>query len=329
MTAQKKDISDPDVVNEFAAFVGNKLRLDYLYVLTVADVRGTNPRLWNNWKATLFQNLYELAARALREGLDNPIRREQLIQESRSVARALLLDQKLTPEVVESTWKLLPEDYFLRYSGEEIAWHTAQIAAAEDRRQAGFTDVRLHADGMAAVLFARRSQHRFAHATAALGEMGMTILDARITPAANDYSLDTYVFMELDARTEVDAARLAEVRKSLDRVLVAGDASLKKVTRPAPRRVRAFVTKTAIDFTDDRANGRTIMELVAGDRPGLLSDIARIFIDQGVDIETAKVLTIGERAEDVFYITDAGGKPLDDNTKAKLRETILSRLERN
>ncbi|HEY5655797.1 MAG TPA: ACT domain-containing protein, partial [Woeseiaceae bacterium] len=183
--------------------------------------------------------------------------------------------------------------------------------------------------GIAAVLYARRSQHRFAHATAALGEMGMTILDARITPVANGCSLDTYVFMELDTRTEVDSARIAEIRRSLDRVLAATDASLKKVTRPAPRRVRAFVTKTAIDFTDDRANRRTIMELVAGDRPGLLSDIARIFIEQGIDIETAKILTIGERAEDVFYITDASGKPLDNDTKTKLREALLSRLERN
>ena len=329
MTAQKKDISDPNIVNEFAAFVGNKLRLDYLYVLTVADVRGTNPRLWNNWKATLFQNLYELAARALREGLDNPIRREQLIQESRSVARTLLTDKGVDTRAVESAWALLPEDYFLRYSGEEIAWHTELIESVKGRTEPVFADVRPHADGIAAVLFARRSQHRFAHATAALGEMGMTILDARITPPANDFSLDTYVFMELDARTEVDRSRLAEIRRSLGRVLAASDASLKKVTRPASRRVRAFLTKTSIDFTDDRANGRTIMELVAGDRPGLLSDIARVFIDQGVDIETAKVLTIGERAEDVFYITDAGGKPLDDGKKAKLREAILSRLERN
>ncbi|HEY5655428.1 MAG TPA: [protein-PII] uridylyltransferase, partial [Woeseiaceae bacterium] len=325
MTAQKKDISDPNVVNEFAAFVGNKLRLDYLYVLTVADVRGTNPRLWNNWKATLFQNLYELAARALREGLDNPIRREQLIQESHNVAEALLTQQGIAAEAVEAIWALLPDDYFLRYSGEEIAWHTERITEIQNADDPVFADVRLHADGIAAVLYARRSQHRFAHATAALGEMGMTILDARITPVANGCSLDTYVFMELDARTEIDNARLAEIRRSLDRVLAATDASLRKVTRPAPRRVRAFVTKTAIDFTDDRANQRTIMELVAGDRPGLLSDIARIFIEQGIDIETAKILTIGERAEDVFYITDASGKPLDNDTKTKLREALLSR----
>jgi [protein-PII] uridylyltransferase len=125
MTAQKKDISDPDVINEFAKLVGDKTHLDYLYVLTVADVRGTNPKLWNSWKATLFRDLYELTLRALRSGLENPIDREQLIEETQSEARVLLDKAGVAGSTVDSLWQVLPEDYFLRCRAEEIAWHTA------------------------------------------------------------------------------------------------------------------------------------------------------------------------------------------------------------
>ncbi len=328
MTAQKKDLSDPTVINEFAALVGDKLHLDYLYVLTVADVRGTNPKLWNNWKATLFQNLYELTARALREGLDNPIRREQLIHEARSTASQLLHDQGVPGSIVETIWNLVSDEYFLRYSGDEIAWHTALLAEVTAKEDAGFTDVRLHEDGITAVLYGKRSRHRFAQATAALGQLGMTILDARITPIANGCSLDTYIFMELDRRTEVDQSRLGEIRRSLERVLNAGDNKLARVTRPPSRKSKMFNTKSAIDFTDDWANSRTIMEMVAADRPGLLSDIASVFTGLGVDIENAKILTIGERAEDVFYITNSQGQPLDETLREQLRDKLMARLHR-
>lgn len=272
--------------------------------------------------------MYELTARALRDGLDNPIKREQLIHETRSTANDLLLIQGLQQQSIDSIWQLVSDDYFLRYSGAEIAWHTellSQVAGSEDP---GFTDVRLHADGITAVIYGKRSQYRFAQATAALGQLGMTILDARISPIANGYSLDTYIFMELDKRTEVDESRLAEIRYSLEQVLTTRDNKLARVTRPTSRRAKMFNTKPAIDFTDDRSNSRTIMEMVAGDRPGLLIDIANTFVELGVNIENAKILTIGERAEDVFYITNSQSQPLDTDLRDQLRDKLMSRLDR-
>ena len=328
-TAQKKDIGDPDVINAFAALVGDKTHLDYLYVLTVADVRGTNPNLWNSWKATLFRDLYELTARALRSGLENPIDRDQLIFEKQSAARALLESATVSQKKIRDIWSLLTDDYFLRHRSEEIAWHTEVLADSDIDSEHGFLDVRLQpdADGIQAVFYTPRKKRTFAHVTAVLDELGMTIVDARIVPIANGYSLDTYIFMEYDKGVHVDESRMSKIRRTLTRVLTAPDDQAAPVTRRAPRQVRMFDTKTAIDFTRDQAKQRTVMELVTGDRPGLLSDVGRVFVAMGIDIDTAKILTIGERAEDVFYISNVSGEALNDKICAELRQRLIESLD--
>jgi [protein-PII] uridylyltransferase len=328
-TAQKKDIGDPAVINEFAATVSDKTHLDYLYVLTVADVRGTNPKLWNSWKATLFRDLYDSTARALRRGLENPIDREYLISETQTVAREALRQSGMPEAQRQEIWRAFTDDYFLRYRSEEIAWHTMILAGAGSGVAEGLVDVRKQAggDGMEAVLYTPRTRRTFAHATAAIDELGMTIVDARVVPIRNGYSLDTFIFMELDRRIEVDELRLRKIRQALARVLSWPDDGIVKVTRRAPRQVRMFPTRTTVEFDEDAANGRTVMELVAGDRPGLLSKVGQVFIDLGVEIETAKVMTIGERAEDVFYIVDAQGKPLSDELQKALCERLTAKLD--
>ena len=328
ITAQKKDIGDPDVINTFAALVGDQTHLDYLYVLTVADVRGTNPNLWNSWKATLFRDLYELTARALRSGLENPIDRDQLILEKQSAARALLESAAVAEQKIRNIWSLLTDDYFLRHRSEEIAWHTEVLADSDVDSEHGFLDVRQQpdADGIEAVLYTPRKMRTFAHVTAVLDELGMTIVDARIVPIANGYSLDTYIFMEYDKRVHVDESRMSKIRRTLTRVLTAPDEHAAPVTRRAPRQVRMFETKTAIDFTKDQ-NQRTVMELVTGDRPGLLSDVGRVFVEMGINIDTAKIVTIGERAEDVFYISNVSGEPLSDKICAELRQRLCEGLD--
>lgn len=331
MTAQKKDINDPEVINEFAALVGDQTHLDYLYVLTVADVRGTNPQLWNSWKATLFRDLYELTARALRRGLENPIDREQLIGETQDSARRLLEAAGAGDAAIDRVWALFTEEYFLRYKSEEIAWHTEILADSDIESEYGLLEVRKQAngDGIEAVFYTPRLKRTFAHATALLAELGMTIVDARIVPVANGFSLDTYICMELDRRTEVDEARLTKIRRSMTRILTTDDARALKVTRRAPRQVRMFPTKTVIDFDHDVSNRRTVMELAAGDRPGLLSTVGQTFIEFGVNIETAKIMTIGERAEDVFYVVDEHGEQLTDEVCGQLRERLIERLDTN
>ncbi len=328
MTAQKKDIGDPHVINEFAKLCGDKMRLNYLYLLTVADVRGTNPKLWNSWKATLFRDLYNFTARALRNGLENPVDRAELILDKQDTARGLLAEKGVAAADIESLWSLMTEDYFLRYRGSEIAWHTEVLIGADLDGKPGLLDVRRqpHGDGMEALLYTPRSKRTFAQATSRLAQLGMTIVDARIVPLENGYSLDTFVFLELDPRNEIDDSRMARVRRSLAEVLTTESEHAAPVTRPAPRQVRMFSTEVSMQFDQDVAGRRTIMEIVAGDRPGLLSTIGQVFIEYGIDIDTAKVVTIGERAEDVFFIVGEDGKPLTLEACDALRSKLIERL---
>ena len=328
-TAQKKDIGDPVVIDEFASLVSDPLHLDYLYVLTVADVRGTNPKLWNSWKATLFGDLYELTQRALRRGLENPLDGEQLIAEKKSQARESLAQRDVDDEQIELIWNLFNDNYFLRHRSEEIVWHTAWLAESNMHFEGGLLDVRLqpNGDGVEAVLYTPRVRHTFAHATAVLDEMGMTIVDARIVPIVNGYSIDTYIFMELDKRMEIDQARLNRIHRALSRILTAAHDHTAKVTRSAPRRMRMFNTNTSVQFSNDATHDRTVMDLVAADQPGLLSKVGQTFIELGIDIDAAKIMTIGERAEDVFYVSDEAGKPLDETAKNRLRDTLIAKLD--
>ena len=327
-TAQKKDLGDPDVIIEFANLVGDETHLDYLYILTVADVRGTNPKLWNSWKATLFRDLYELTSRALRRGLENPIDRDQLILEKREQARETLQQSGVSDDRIDEVWTLLDENYFLRHKSEEIVWHSRWLADSDITSDVGLVDVRRQpgGDGIEAVLYTPRKQHTFAHATAVVDELGMTIMDARIVPLKNDYSIDTFICMELDERIEIDDSRLAKVSRSLTRILGAKDDAVTKVTRTAPRQARVFKTETRVDFVDDASPDRTVMELNAADRPGLLSQVGQVFVDRGIDIEAAKIMTIGERAEDVFYISDESGRALDSAARAALRDALVDKL---
>jgi len=327
-TAQKKDIGDPNVVSEFAGIVRDPLHLDYLYLLTVADVRGTDPKLWNSWKARLFQDLYKLTQRAFRRGLENPIDREQLISEKQKKTRDTLNGAGISDERIDRVWGILNEAYFLRHRPNEIVWHTKWLAESDTQSEVGLLDVRRQQNGdrVEAVLYTPRTQHTFAHATAVLGELGMNIVDARILPLENGYSIDSFIVMELDKRVEVDESRLSKIRRSLTRVLTADDEKVADVTRAAPRQVRMFTTTTIIEFGLDISNGRTVLELTAGDRPGLLSIVGQAFIAQGIAIEAAKIMTIGERAEDVFYISDKQGRPLSDEAQENLRNELIEKL---
>ncbi len=327
-TAQKKDIGDPDVIDEFASLVRDPLHLDYLYVLTVADVRGTNPKLWNSWKASLFGDLYDLTQRALRRGLENPTDRAQLVLEKKTQARESLLELGISNEKIDTIWALFDDSYFLRHRSEEIIWHSEWLTDSDTESEIGLVDVRLRTDGdgIEAVLYTPRSKRTFAHATAVLDELSMNIVDARIVPIINGYSIDTYIFMELDRRVEIDESRLIKIRRSLTRILTADDDDAVSVTRSMPRRARMFTTHASVEFGDDTANGRTVMELVAADQPGMLSKVGRTFIELGIDIDAAKIMTIGERAEDVFYISDEAGNPLDELAKERLRDKLVAKL---
>ncbi len=324
ITSQKRDISDPRVIHEFAEAVGDQRHLDYLYVLTVADVRATNPELWNSWKASLFNELYTATTRALRRGLVNPVARDELITETQRAARAQLLADGIDEEALDNAWAALPGDYFLRHSPEEIIWQTHGLLEHEsgqeplvmvrrDSERGGTTVfVCLPADDLA-----------FARSTAALEQLGLTVQDARIVSTRDGRTLYTWVVLEADGGESEDPRRRNEILATMRREAARMGTAPRDVRRRVSRQQKVFSTPTSIRFSDDERNRRTVVEIITADRPGLLTRIAEALRDCRVRLQNAKITTVGERAEDVFFITDTNDQPVDDSDR---REALASAL---
>jgi [protein-PII] uridylyltransferase len=330
LTAQKQDIADPQVISAFARKVGDEAHLDYLYVLTCADVRGTNPKLWNSWKASLFHEFYARVKRALRRGLESPIDQDELIRETQESARRLLAEHGVSAPDIERAWARFSAPYFLRHTSDEVAWHTRLLA----EREPGSGDPLVAVDaqsvrGTTAILtFAPQSKQGFARTTAALDQLGFTIVDARITPTGDGFSLDLYHVLEDDGDPITDPERQSEIERALWRSMQHADGALPGVSRRAPRQARMFHTPTHIALSDDVRNQRSVLELVAGDRPGLLCDVGKVLLQERVELHAAKIMTVGERAEDVFYITDSEQRPLSEGAAERLKERLAQALDR-
>ncbi len=329
ITSQKQDIGDPQVINAFARKVGDETHLDYLYVLTCADVRGTNPKLWNSWKASLFRDFYLRVKQALRRGVESPIDAEHLVRETQDAARRLLLERGVPEAEIAAAWLRFLPGYFLQYSPEEIAWHTrllSERSAATDEPVVAL-DARSVRGTTAALIFARPRRHGFARTTAALDQLGLTIVDARITPTGDGFTLDLYHLLEVDGAPISDSDRQSEIEQALWRSLQGPAEAPFVVSRRAPRQARMFNTPTHIAVSTDERNRRSVLELTAGDRPGLLSEIGKVLMDERIELQAAKIMTVGERAEDVFHLTDYENSPLSAAAAERLRSKLLAALD--
>ena len=330
ITSQKQDIGDPQVINAFARKVGDEAHLDYLYVLTCADVRGTNPKLWNSWKASLFKDFYQRVKRALRRGLESPIDPEHLVRETQDAARRLLIERGVDERDIAASWTRFSAGYFLQHSPEEVAWHTRLLAEREAGSDEPLVALDAHSvRGTTAVLiFTRPRRHGFARTTAVLDQLGLNILDARITPTGDGFSLDLYHLLEDDGQAITDNDRQVEIEQALWRSVQGPEQAPLSVSRRAPRQARMFNTPTQIALSVDERNRRSVLELTAGDRPGLLSDAGKVLVQEQVELHAAKIMTVGERAEDVFYLTDFDNQPLSGAAAERLRERLIAALDR-
>jgi len=326
MTAQKQDVNDPEVINEFARTVGDRIHLQYLYVLTVADVRATNPDIWNSWKDTLFWELYQGTYRALRRGPTDAIDREELIAETRDRA-AQLLDQRGIPS---SRWQPImsefSEEYYLRHRVEEVAWHTEVLARHPDTPEPLVETSNSIAPGLTVLMVYSGNRRSYIRTTAILAAMGFNVVDARIIPVSAHHNLNTYCLLDTDGNPITERLLLDELKMRLVDTLRNNLPGPTTIGRRIPRQIKAFATPVQISMTTEPANQRTVIELVAADRPGLLYEVCQVLERMGVDLQNAKVATIGERAEDVFYVTDKNNRPLDEAASALLKTELETAL---
>ena len=317
MTAQRKDISDPDIIQAFARAIPSQAHLDYLYILTVCDISATNPKLWNTWRASLLRQLYIETKRALRRGTDTPVDRQAWIDATREEARDILHAQKMTNEQIDHIWSTVDDDYFLQDSTVDIAWQTAAIIRHGDNPDplVLIRDTRGGpTDGYSQIIiFMKDRVALFAATTAVLEQLNLNIVDARINSSEGPYSISSYVVLDEQGQPlGVDPARKERTRKRLIEELDDPEDYPDIIHRRTPRQLKHFAFPTEVTFSNDTINQRTVMEVITPDRPGLLARIGQVLLEHRVRLTNAKIATLGERVEDVFFITDEHGGPLRD-----------------
>lgn len=317
MTAQRKDISDPDIIQAFARAIPSQAHLDYLYILTVCDISATNPKLWNTWRASLLRQLYLETERALRRGTDTPVDRQAWIDATREEARDILHAQNVTDEQIDHIWSTVDDDYFLQDSTVDIAWQTAAIIRHGDNPDplVLIRDTRGGpTDGYSQIIiFMKDRVALFAATTAVLEQLNLNIVDARINSSEGPYSISSYVVLDEQGQPlGVDPARKERTRKRLIEELDDPDDYPDIIHRRTPRQLKHFAFPTEVTFSNDTINQRTVMEVITPDRPGLLARIGQVLLEHRVRLTNAKIATLGERVEDVFFITDEHGEPLRD-----------------
>jgi len=329
LTAQKKDTHDPDVVAEFARQMGDVLHLNYLYLLTVADIRATNPNLWNAWRESLLRHLHRATQATLLRGLDNPVDRDERIREIQQQARIRLNQRGIALRRVQRAWASFSEDYFLRHSVDEVVWHTrAVLKKADDGRVLVLAREDRARGGTELFFYLRDRDNLFAQITAVLDQLELTVLDARIITSPCGFALNSFTLVEDSGEPISERRRIKAIVHELRLQLNCPDTIPSVPSRRTPRLLRHFRTPTRVSFTDDDANQRTIMELSSTDRPGLLCRVGRAFMACHIRVQNAKIATIGARAEDLFFITDRDNRPLREARQfVALREALVRYLD--
>jgi [protein-PII] uridylyltransferase len=322
-TAQKADLSDPTVVRAFAERVGTPRRLVGLYLLTVADIRGTSPKVWNGWKAKLLEDLFWATQRAL-AGDGSAI--DVTLNRRKAEAQAKLRLYAVGEGAEDALWDKLDTAYFLRHDAQEIAWHTRQLFFRPNTPQP-VVKARLSpaGEGLQVMIYTRDQKDLFAQICSFFERMNYNIVEAKIYTTRHGYALDSFQVMDVDNKT----AHYRDVISIVEHDLAERVARKTPLDPPATgrlsRHLKHFPITPAVGLYPDERGAFHVLSLVAGDRPGLLSRISRVLADYGVVVHTAKINTLGERAEDTFLVTGAALR--EPRLTLRLESDLLTALE--
>ncbi|HET7792671.1 MAG TPA: [protein-PII] uridylyltransferase [Rhizobacter sp.] len=315
--AQKEDLSDPDVIESFAKLVGNERRLTALYLLTVADIRGTSPKVWNAWKGKLLEDLYRLTLRALGGSRPNM---DAEIEARKQEARHTLNLYSLLPGTEVPLWNTLELSYFVRHDAGDIAWHARSLFRHVESKEP-VVRARLSSlgEGLQVLVYAPDRPDLFARICGYFDSAGFNILDAKIHTTKAGYALDTFqvISPNLDQHYR-DLISLVETQATL---ALKAEGPLPQPSRGRlSRRVKSFPITPRVTLRPDERGQRWLLGVSTSDRSGLLYSIARVLAQHKINLQLAKITTLGERVEDTFLID---GSALQQN-KAQIEiETEL------
>jgi [protein-PII] uridylyltransferase len=311
-------------VGAFAATVKDERQLVALYLFTVADIRGTSPKVWNTWKGQLLEQLFRSTCRTLLAGGQVPVR-QGLIEERQQEALRLLRYFALPDAVHQRLWRQLDTVYFLRHSAEEIAWHTRALHY-RTRVEEPVVKARVNpqGEGLEVMIYTRDQRDLFARLVGFFSRAGYTIVDAKIHTTRHGYALDSFMLLDLSDRGS-DRAMITYIEHELS-------ARLSRLSPPeAPgsgrisRQVRHFPVQPLVTIEPDEKGLHYVLSVSAADRPGLLYTVAMTLAAHSANLHTAKISTLGERVEDTFLLS--GGDLGDSASRIKLESELLERLK--
>ena len=340
-TAQRRDIEDPEIIAEFAAQVGNTERLDYLFLLTVADIRATNPSLWNSWRNSLLKRLLHLTHEHFAQGTKSV---GEIVSETRSQAHAQGVAAGLDRQKLDAWLATLPEDYFLRNETADILKHSALAIDAE----LPTISIGTHETNQTTqiVILAANHPAQFAHIVAEIDREGLNVQSANMTVVtrpdpigagfrANDSEGGTpntptelllleFFVLDSEGLPVADPWLIESLQGRLERCLAHPDLPLPRVRRRMGQQLSSFEVGTSIEFLPDNARARTLVQVTTKDRPGLLADLADALWREGAVLLHARISTLGERVEDAFYIVDEQGRPIEQpERQEQIRNALL------
>lgn len=329
ITAQRKDISDPEVIKTFAESMRNLENLDYLYLLTVADIRGTNPEQWNSWKDKLLIELYSKTATLLHKGVEYQTDRLENIQQNQTYALRTLDSQGLGSIQVHKIWDNFTSEYFLRHTPDEIVWHT-HLIFDHDETSSLLVNARVEqqTESLELFVYTISRDHIFANIVSIIGQMGLNVVNAQIVNCKNGYALETFKIIAPQNKTDILERASIEIVAKLKFKLSSPDIKLpEKIETRTSRAHKHFYVPTLVEYENIDKLHATRLHIDTADRPGLLADIAKTFIECNVRLLAAKISTAGEKALDYFDVLDiktAGA--LTKETQEKLRSALLNNL---
>ena len=320
--AQKQDLSDPEVLRRFADIVGTERRLVALYLLTVADIRGTSPKVWNAWKGKLLEDLFRATQHLLKGG---KLEADQYIQSKQDEAKRLLRLYGLSDTVQDALWRHFDVPYFLRHDAQEIAWHTRLLHQRESADKP-VVKGRLSpaGEGLQVMIYVPDQRDLFARICGYFGSIGFSIVDAKIYTTRHGYALDTFQVMDIGSVPH-PRDMIAKIESELAEWLANRVPLPQPVQGRVSRRVKHFPIAPEVRIVPDEKGQYHSLSVTAGDRPGLLYAIALVLSRYGVSLHTAKIATLGERAEDVFVVS--GSALANAKTVLQLETDLLKALQ--
>ncbi|OGV76241.1 MAG: [protein-PII] uridylyltransferase [Methylotenera sp. RIFCSPLOWO2_02_FULL_45_14] len=323
-TAQKSDLSDPTIIESFAHFVQNERRLDALYLLTVADIRGTSPLVWNAWKARLLENLFHATKRAL---IDPVFHTKQTIATRIAEATDKLKKLGLSAHAYQQLWTQFGENYFVRHESDEIAWHS-RLLTPHLNTSNPIVRARLspYGDGIQIMIYTKNQNDLFARICNFFDRMSYNIVEAKIYTTDHAYALDSFIVLDQSGKSVSYSRLLKFIEVELTQKLDKNSPLEAPLQGRISRQVKHMPIQTQVTIVEKTENNNHKLDIVANDRPGLLATLAQQFLKHDIELHNAKINTLGNRAEDTFLISAKNGQKLNDQSIQSLYLALMDEI---